>query len=71
MMIEPFLDVLSSFSKFLNVCFLFPAPIHTYILGAASQETAKNFPNSDGSELAENITYLGETAKIRSALSLK
>ncbi|XP_061570221.1 CWF19-like protein 1 [Cololabis saira] len=35
------------------------APIHTYILGATSQETAKRFPNSDGCELAENITYLG------------
>ncbi|KAL3977043.1 usherin [Sarotherodon galilaeus] len=35
------------------------APIHTYILGAASQETVKNFPNTDGCELAENITYLG------------
>lgn len=35
------------------------APIHTYILGAASQETVKNFPNADGCELAENITYLG------------
>uniref|UniRef100_A0A4W6C0F2 CWF19-like protein 1 n=1 Tax=Lates calcarifer TaxID=8187 RepID=A0A4W6C0F2_LATCA len=35
------------------------APIHTYILGAASQETVKNFPSADGCELAENITYLG------------
>ncbi|XP_026182623.1 CWF19-like protein 1 [Mastacembelus armatus] len=35
------------------------APIHTYILGAASQETLKNFPSADGCELAENITYLG------------
>ncbi|XP_069543627.1 LOW QUALITY PROTEIN: CWF19-like protein 1 [Brachyistius frenatus] len=35
------------------------APIHTYVLGAASQETAKKFPNADGGELAENITYLG------------
>ncbi|MFT7812632.1 CWF19-like protein 1-like [Arapaima gigas] len=35
------------------------APIHTYILGAASQETLKYFPSSDGCELAENITYLG------------
>ncbi|KAM3588271.1 uncharacterized protein V6R79_025226 [Siganus canaliculatus] len=35
------------------------APIHTYILGAASQETAKNFSSADGCELAENITYLG------------
>lgn len=36
------------------------APIHTYLLGAASQETVKYFPSSDGCELAENITYLGE-----------
>uniref|UniRef100_A0A3B5A154 CWF19-like protein 1 n=1 Tax=Stegastes partitus TaxID=144197 RepID=A0A3B5A154_9TELE len=35
------------------------APIHTYILGAASQEMVKHFPNADGCELAENITYLG------------
>lgn len=35
------------------------APIHTYILGAASQETVKSFPSADGCELAENITYLG------------
>ncbi|XP_058482037.1 CWF19-like protein 1 [Solea solea] len=34
-------------------------PIHTYILGAASRETVKNFPSADGCELAENITYLG------------
>lgn len=43
-----------------------PAPIHTYILGAASQETVKYFPNSDGCELAENITCLG-----KNSLSLK
>ncbi|XP_049616384.1 CWF19-like protein 1 [Syngnathus scovelli] len=35
------------------------APIHTYILGAGSQETAKKFPSADGCELADNITYLG------------
>ncbi|KAJ8381965.1 hypothetical protein SKAU_G00027430 [Synaphobranchus kaupii] len=35
------------------------APIHTYILGAASHDTVKYFSNSDGCELAENITYLG------------
>ncbi|KAF3859672.1 hypothetical protein F7725_022071 [Dissostichus mawsoni] len=34
-------------------------PIHTYILGAASQETVKSFPSADGCELADNITYLG------------
>ena len=36
------------------------APISTYILGAASQETVKNFPSTDGCELADNITYLGK-----------
>ncbi|KAF7656109.1 hypothetical protein LDENG_00046290 [Lucifuga dentata] len=35
------------------------APVHTYILGAASQETVRFFPSADGCELAENITYLG------------
>ncbi|XP_061770354.1 CWF19-like protein 1 [Nerophis ophidion] len=35
------------------------APIHTYILGAGSQETVKKFPSADGCELADNITYLG------------
>ncbi|KAG7456028.1 hypothetical protein MATL_G00247330 [Megalops atlanticus] len=35
------------------------APIHTYVLGAASQDTVKYFPSADGCELAENITYLG------------
>uniref|UniRef100_S4RRW8 Uncharacterized protein n=1 Tax=Petromyzon marinus TaxID=7757 RepID=S4RRW8_PETMA len=34
------------------------APIHTYILGANDQSTAKYFPEVDGMELAENITYL-------------
>ncbi|CAB1346338.1 unnamed protein product, partial [Coregonus sp. 'balchen'] len=34
------------------------APIHTYILGAASQETLCFFPSADGCELADNITYL-------------
>lgn len=37
------------------------APIHTYVLGATSQETVKNYPSSDGCELADNITYLGDT----------
>ncbi|XP_029283861.1 LOW QUALITY PROTEIN: CWF19-like protein 1, partial [Cottoperca gobio] len=35
------------------------APIHTYILGAASQDTAKSFSSAEGGELADNITYLG------------
>ncbi|MED6245842.1 hypothetical protein ATANTOWER_008974 [Ataeniobius toweri] len=47
------------------------APIHTYILGAASQETVKNFPNSDGSELAENITYLGRRGVFTGASGLQ
>lgn len=50
-------------SENLSVFVSFSAPIHTYILGAASQETVKNFSSSDGCELAENITYLGETAE--------
>lgn len=37
------------------------APIHTYVLGAASQETVKNYPGAEGCELADNITYLGKT----------
>lgn len=44
-------------SFFLFIFFL--VPIHTCILGAASQETTKNFPSADGCELVENITYLG------------
>ncbi|XP_061524294.1 CWF19-like protein 1 isoform X3 [Phycodurus eques] len=40
------------------------APIHTYILGAGSQETAKKFPSADGCELADNITYLGSQHKV-------
>lgn len=35
------------------------APIHTYVLGAASQETVKYYPSADGCELAENIICLG------------
>ncbi|XP_040030290.2 CWF19-like protein 1 isoform X2 [Gasterosteus aculeatus] len=35
------------------------APVHTYVLGAASQETVRSFPGAEGCELAENITYLG------------
>lgn len=38
------------------------APIHTYVLGAASQETVKNYPSAEGCELADNITYLGKTS---------
>lgn len=35
------------------------APIHTYVLGAASQDVTKCFSNASGCELCENITYLG------------
>lgn len=38
------------------------APIHTYVLGAASPETVKNYPSAEGCELADNITYLGKTS---------
>ncbi|XP_078138158.1 CWF19-like protein 1 [Centroberyx gerrardi] len=47
------------------------APIHTYILGAASQETVKNFPSADGCELAENITYLGRRGVFTGASGLQ
>ncbi|RXN17764.1 CWF19 1 [Labeo rohita] len=47
------------------------APIHTYILGAASQETVKYFPNSDGCELAENITCLGRRGVFTGASGLQ
>ncbi|XP_061857810.1 CWF19-like protein 1 isoform X1 [Colius striatus] len=35
------------------------APIPTYVLGANNQETVRYFPDINGCELAENITYLG------------
>lgn len=47
------------------------APIHTYILGAASQETLKYFPSSDGCELAENIIYLGRRGVFTGASGLQ
>uniref|UniRef100_A0A667YYU3 CWF19-like protein 1 n=1 Tax=Myripristis murdjan TaxID=586833 RepID=A0A667YYU3_9TELE len=47
------------------------APIHTYILGAASQETVKYFPSADGCELAENITYLGRRGVFTGASGLQ
>ncbi|XP_017340533.1 CWF19-like protein 1 isoform X1 [Ictalurus punctatus] len=47
------------------------APIHTYILGAASQETVKYFPSSDGCELAENIIYLGRRGVFTGASGLQ
>ncbi|XP_030642353.1 CWF19-like protein 1 [Chanos chanos] len=47
------------------------APIHTYILGAASQDTVKYFPSADGCELAENITYLGRRGTFTGASGLQ
>uniref|UniRef100_A0A4W4GRD9 CWF19-like protein 1 n=1 Tax=Electrophorus electricus TaxID=8005 RepID=A0A4W4GRD9_ELEEL len=47
------------------------APIHTYILGAASQDTVKYFPSSDGCELAENIIYLGRRGIFTGASGLQ
>ncbi|TSK13549.1 CWF19-like protein 1 [Bagarius yarrelli] len=47
------------------------APIHTYILGAASQETLKYFPSSDGCELADNIIYLGRRGVFTGASGLQ
>ncbi|KAM4614696.1 CWF19-like protein 1 [Polymixia lowei] len=47
------------------------APIHTYILGSASQETVKYFPSADGCELAENITYLGRRGVFTGASGLQ
>lgn len=43
-------------------CHTFPslAPIQTYVLGANNPETVQYFQDTDGCELAENITYLGE-----------
>ncbi|XP_034019142.1 CWF19-like protein 1 [Thalassophryne amazonica] len=47
------------------------APIHTYILGAASQEMVKYFPSADGCELTENITYLGRRGVFTGASGLQ
>uniref|UniRef100_W5NK96 CWF19-like protein 1 n=1 Tax=Lepisosteus oculatus TaxID=7918 RepID=W5NK96_LEPOC len=47
------------------------APIHTYILGAANQETVKYFLSADGCELAENITYLGRRGVFTGASGLQ
>ncbi|XP_052360711.1 LOW QUALITY PROTEIN: CWF19-like protein 1, partial [Oncorhynchus keta] len=46
-------------------------PIHTYILGAASQETLHFFPSADGCELADNITYLGRRGVFTGASGLQ
>ncbi|XP_067860890.1 CWF19-like protein 1 isoform X1 [Heptranchias perlo] len=47
------------------------APMQTCILGANSQETSKYFPDVDGSELAENITYLGRKGVFTGASGLQ
>ncbi|KAI4888468.1 hypothetical protein NFI96_015928 [Prochilodus magdalenae] len=47
------------------------APIHTYVLGAASQETVKYFPSSDGCELADNIICLGRKGIFTGASGLQ
>ncbi|XP_042563254.1 CWF19-like protein 1 [Clupea harengus] len=47
------------------------APIHTYVLGAASYETVKYFPSADGCELAENIIYLGRKGVFTGASGLQ
>ncbi|XP_019753225.1 CWF19-like protein 1 [Hippocampus comes] len=47
------------------------APIQTYILGAGSEATAKNFPSADGCELADNITYLGRRGVFTGASGLQ
>uniref|UniRef100_A0AAR2L0T6 CWF19-like protein 1 n=1 Tax=Pygocentrus nattereri TaxID=42514 RepID=A0AAR2L0T6_PYGNA len=47
------------------------APIHTYVLGATSQETVKYFPSSDGCELAENIVCLGRKGIFTGASGLQ
>ncbi|KAK6487838.1 CWF19-like protein 1 [Huso huso] len=47
------------------------APIQTYILGAADQDTVKCFPSADGCELTENITYLGRKGVFTGASGLQ
>ncbi|XP_076153073.1 CWF19-like protein 1 [Alosa pseudoharengus] len=47
------------------------APIHTYVLGAASYDTVKYFPSADGCELAENIIYLGRRGIFTGASGLQ
>ncbi|KAL8168619.1 UNVERIFIED_CONTAM: hypothetical protein K2H54_008344 [Gekko kuhli] len=41
------------------------APVQTYILGANNEEAARHFPDVNGCELAENITYLAGSLKPR------
>ncbi|XP_063073930.1 CWF19-like protein 1 [Engraulis encrasicolus] len=47
------------------------APIHTYVLGAASHETVTFFPSADGCELADNIIYLGRRGIFTGASGLQ
>ncbi|XP_048410021.2 CWF19-like protein 1 isoform X1 [Stegostoma tigrinum] len=47
------------------------ASMQTYILGANNQETTKYFPDKDGCELAENITYLGRKGVFTGASGLQ
>nr|XP_033808024.1 CWF19-like protein 1 [Geotrypetes seraphini] len=47
------------------------APIQTCVLGANNQETVKHFQESDGCELAENITYLGRKGLFTGASGLQ
>ncbi|XP_001513071.2 CWF19-like protein 1 [Ornithorhynchus anatinus] len=47
------------------------APIQTYVLGANNQEAAKYFPDVDGCDLAENITYLGRKGVFTGASGLQ
>ncbi|XP_027702151.1 CWF19-like protein 1 [Vombatus ursinus] len=47
------------------------APIQTYVLGANDQEAVKYFPDVDGCELAENITYLGRKGVFTGASGLQ
>ncbi|XP_044518811.1 CWF19-like protein 1 isoform X1 [Gracilinanus agilis] len=47
------------------------APIQTYVLGANNQEAVKYFPDVDGCELAENITYLGRKGVFTGASGLQ
>ncbi|XP_043926950.1 CWF19-like protein 1 isoform X1 [Protopterus annectens] len=47
------------------------APIPTCILGANNEKTIKYFPDVDGCELAENITYLGRKGVFTGASGLQ
>ncbi|KAL8168569.1 UNVERIFIED_CONTAM: hypothetical protein K2H54_002836 [Gekko kuhli] len=47
------------------------APVQTYILGANNEEAARHFPDVNGCELAENITYLGRKGVFSGASGLQ